>query len=52
MSRRARQRQHARPWESPDALSTGPDDEDDQQIGDWSDGCGDGEEYEDSGASQ
>lgn len=35
MSRRARQRQHARPWESPDALSTGPDDDDDQQDCDY-----------------
>lgn len=40
MSRRARERATARPWEQGEA----PDD--DQQTGDASDGCGDGDEDE------
>lgn len=36
MSRRARQRANARPWEAGEL----PDPDDDQQIGDASDGCG------------
>lgn len=34
MSRRARERQNARPWEQ----------EQEQPVGDWSDGTGEGEE--------
>ena len=34
MSRRARERANPRPWES----------QDEQQTGDWSDGCGEGDE--------
>lgn len=36
MSRRARQRANARPWEAGEL----PEDDDDQQAGDRSDGCG------------
>lgn len=36
MSRRARQRANARPWEAGEL----PADDDDQQAGDRSDGCG------------
>lgn len=39
MSRRARERQNARPWEMGEDL--GPDDE--QDTGDWSDGTGEGD---------
>lgn len=41
MSRRARQRANARPWEQGEA----PED-DEPQTGDWSDGCGDGDDEE------
>jgi len=39
MSKRARERANARPWNQPT--------DDDQQTGDASDGCGDGDESED-----
>ena len=36
MSRRARRQANARPWEHPEALALGPEDEDDEpQTDDW-----------------
>lgn len=42
MSRRARERKYARPWEMGE--EPGPDDE--QETGDWSDGTGEGDDEE------
>jgi hypothetical protein len=39
MSRRARERANARPWEA-------GEDPDSQLAGDWSDGCGEGDDDE------
>ena len=45
MSRRARERANARPWE----MGEEPDE---QQTGDWSDGCGEGDDHDDDQQEQ
>lgn len=46
MSRRARQLADSRPWGRPEAFACAPEDDDEPTTGDWSDGCGDGQEDE------
>lgn len=43
MSRRARQRAQSRPWERGETT----EEDDEPNSGDWSDGCGEGDEMED-----